>query len=140
MPISPDGVQSEGASVRPRYVFHCSAPVDAFTAYSYPSQEPKYAVPPVTVGVEATGPPVWNDHSLVSVGAVAGEMFVSLDAAVRSTSCSDVVQVSLTVCEPWASVVGALQPDIATRLKSTTTDFVILRRNTAFTSETDFGT
>src|SRR6516165_2406247 len=93
--MGPEGSQGAGALVIPRFVFHARAPVVALTAYSLPSQEPKYAMPPVTVGVVATGAPVWNDHRCVSVGTVLGEIEVSLDDAVRCRSCSEVGQSSV---------------------------------------------
>jgi hypothetical protein len=77
------------------YVFHSTAPVLAFNAYSYPSHEEKYATPPVTIGAGTIGPPALNVHSGLSAWAAAGETVVSLDAFVRDRSCIGIDQSSL---------------------------------------------
>jgi hypothetical protein len=74
--------------VMPRNVLQIWAPLLAFSAYSYPSQDPKKTTPPTTVAEAATTPPVLNLQSRVSLEALAVESVFSPEfAALRAGSC-----------------------------------------------------
>jgi hypothetical protein len=71
----------------PRTVFHRKAPLEALSAYSWPSCAPRYTTPDTTAADALIAPPVVQFHSIFRRAAELGENAVSagLDP-VRATS------------------------------------------------------